>query len=109
METYHSILFSKRLEIGEQIGDIAVFEYEDWHFHRMAYLNSTLERRLYRPIRQTVGRTTKAWGVRIGGNPVIKCVTTGTVCLGKCPSFGCIFRERIRIAIGHASSDEERS
>jgi hypothetical protein len=109
MESCHSILFSERLEIGEQIGDIVIFEYEDRHFSRMANLNSTFKRRLYRPFRQTVGRTTKARGVRIGRNTVIKRVTTGAVRLGKGPALACTFGEIVRILIGYASCDEERS
>ena len=105
----HSLSFPERLQIGEQIGDIAVFEYEDRHFHRMADLDTTLERRLHRPSRQAVGGTAQAGGVRTGGNTVIKRVATGAVCLCKGPAFGCAVGESLRIAIGCASRDQERS
>ena len=109
VETCHSVHFSERLEIGEQIGDIVIFEHEDRHFTRMADLNSTLERARYHPFRQTVGRTTKARGIRIGRNTIIKRVTAGAVRLRKGPALGCTFGESVRMAISYASRDEERS
>ena len=103
MENGRSIFFSQRLEIGEQIGNIVVLEYEGRHFHGMANLDPTLKRSLYRPFRQTVGRTTKTGSVWAGRNSVIKCVTAGAICLGKGPALGCTFGKIVCTGIGHAS------
>jgi hypothetical protein len=74
----------------------------------MPDLNSTLERCLYCPIRQSFGRSAKAGRIRVWRNSVFQRMAAGAIRLSKSPAISRTFRKSVRIAIGHARRDEER-